>query len=69
MMAKKQIAVVIMKVHAIAFAITKHLTVSAFALTRPFPLTEFLEFVIPNINKAIFIYIPLMVVSANTRTS
>ena len=53
-MTEQQIAVIVVQMHAVAFAIAEHFTVGALPFACPFTVTVRFEFVVPDVDEFIF---------------
>lgn len=68
-MTEQQIAVIVVQMHAVAFAIAEHFTVGTLPFACPFTVAVRFEFVVPDVDEFIFIDIPLMEIGTNARTT
>lgn len=58
-MTEQQIAVIVVQMHAVAFAIAEHFTVGTLPFACPFTVAVRFEFVVPDVDEFIFVDIPL----------
>ena len=68
-MTEQQIAVIVVQMHAVAFAIAEHVAVGTLSFPGPFPVAIFLEAVVPDVDKAVFVDVSLVIVGADARTA
>lgn len=68
-MADKQVAVIVVQMHTVPFAVTKHLAAGTFSATRPLTVAIRTKSVLPNIDKPVFVNIALMEIGTNARTA
>ena len=68
-MTEQQIAVIVVQMHAVAFAIAEHFTVGTLPFACPFTVAVRFEFVVPDVDEFIFVDIPLVEIGTNARTT
>ena len=68
-MAGDQVAVIVVEMHAAPFAIAEHVAVGTLSFPGPFPVAIFLEAVVPDVDKAVFVDVSLVIVGADARTA
>ena len=68
-MASNQVPILVVQVHSAAFAIAEHVAVGTLSFPGPFPVAIFLEAVVPDVDKAVFVDVSLVIVGADARTA
>lgn len=68
-MTNQQIPIVVVEVHAVPFAVTEHFAVGTLTFLCPTAVSIGFEFVVPDINEAIFVDITLVKVRSDTGTT
>jgi hypothetical protein len=67
-MTKKQLALIIAKMHSVSFTIAKEVAGSTLIFFHPVTVTEIFEAIVPHIHEIIMINISLTEIAANTWT-